>query len=205
MKKGIYNLSALALMAGTILVACTTPDKKDTAASNPMSDTTTAMAAPVAKAKTKLDKAKVPQAVTQLFYSDYPTASVNDDSWYGYPTFDYTNDWYDYDPDLYVNDDPDAYVVEFTQDSIAHRAFYTKAGKKIAARRAVTVLPSAVSASISRGDYKTWSIGKEKEEVFKDKESDKLIVYKVSVSMGSQKHTLYFESNGKQIRDKKLS
>lgn len=195
----------MALLAGIALTACNTPDKKEDADKVTMSDSSVVKAAPVAKSKTKLVKTKVPKDVTQLFYVDYPSANVYDDNWYGYPSFDYVNDWYDYDPYLYANDDPDTYVIEFTMDSIPHRAVYTKAGKKVAVHKAISVLPSAVSFAISKGDYKTWTLGKEKEEIFKDKDSDKLKVYKVTVSMGDQKHTLYFESNGKLINDKKVS
>jgi len=187
------------------LVACSTPDKKDNATMATASDSASVQAAPVANTKTKIDRTKVPKQVTDLFYADYPGATVNDADWYGYPNFDYVNDWYDYDPDLYLNQDPDAYLVQFTQDSIAQTALYTKAGKKIALHKAVSDLPAAVSAAISKGDYKTWTIGKDKEEAFQDKDSDKLKVYKVTVSMGAQKHILYLSSSGKVIKDKKVS
>ena len=51
--------------------------------------------------------------------------------------------------------------VEFTSDSIPHKTLYTKAGKKIAVHKAISVLPSAVSKAISNGKYKTWTTGKE--------------------------------------------
>ncbi len=66
-------------------------------------------------------------------------------------------------------------------------------------------LPAAVLTTITTGQYKSWTLGRERELVFKDKESDKLKVYKVSVKMGMEKHVLFIDPNGKLINDKKLS
>jgi hypothetical protein len=205
MKRAIYNLSSLALIAGTILVACNTSNKNLDSDRATASDTTSTIAAPVAKTKTKLDKTQVPKEVTQLFYNDYPTATVSDDRWYGYPTVDYANDWYDYDPDLYVNDSPDTYVVEFTNDSVPHKAVYSKAGKKIAVHKMISELPKDILWAIKNGEYKTWTIAKDKEEIFKDKDSDKLKVYMVTVENNGHKHILYFQSDRRLMKDKKIS
>jgi len=221
MKRAILNISALALIAGAILTSCNTATKTTdgatagtdsamSAGAMSSAGTTSATMATdttmAPKTRTKLDKAKVPAAVTQLFYSDYPQASVADDSWYGYPTFDYANDWYDYDPDLYTTDHPDAYVIEFTSDSIRHRVVYTKAGKKVASHMIMTAdLPTPVLSAISTGIYKDWTLGKERELVFKNKNTDKEKVYRVSVKMGMQKHVLYYGPTGKLIQDKKMA
>jgi hypothetical protein len=200
MKRAIY----LAFIAGTILTACSTPDKKREADKTTPIDTTTAKAVQTTNIKTKLDKTKIPKKVTELFYVDYPATTVSDERWYGYPTFD-TSDWYDYNPYLFANADPDTYLVEFTMDSTTHRAIYTKTGEKLAIHTIISDLPATVSAAIKKSAYKTWAIDKEKEEIFKDKDSDKLKVYKVKVETGSQAHILYFLGDGRLMKDKKVS
>ena len=85
MEKTTYNLTLIVLLAGIILSGCN--QNKDAAQTN--TDNT----AQAGKAKTKLDKNKVPKEITNLFYADYPTTTYTD--WYGYPAFDYVNDWYD--------------------------------------------------------------------------------------------------------------
>jgi hypothetical protein len=213
MKRTILNISALALIAGAILTSCNTADKKTADAGATSTDSTSTVSTTsttvttdtvMPKTKTKLDQAKVPSAVTQVFYTDYPQATVADANWYGYPTFDYVNDWYDYDPDLYTNDNPDAYVIEFTTDNVPHRVVYTKAGKRVASHTIITSeLPAPVLTAISTGLYKDWTLGKEREIVFKSKDSDKLKLYKVSVKMGMERHVLYFDPSGKLIKDNK--
>ena len=217
MKRTILNISALALIAGAILTSCNSANKQsdgstasaDSASTSSSSTTTSAMTTDTAatpKRMAKMDKAKVPAPVTQVFSSDYPQASVADQNWYGYPSFDYVNDWYDYDPDLYTNDNPDAYVIEFNQDSTRHRVFYTKNGKRIASHVIMTAdLPGPVMSAIASGQYKEWTLGKERELVFKNKDSDKSKVYKVSVKNGMEKHVLYYDPTGKLVRDKKMA
>ena len=153
-----------------------------------------------AKKKVKIEKTKVPKAVTETFYVDYPVTAY--ESWYGYPTFDNDLYWYDYDPYFYSNDSPEYYVVDFTKDNTPYKAVYNKSGKKISVHKKLTDLPSAVSSAISAGEYKTWTVGKDKEEIFKDKDSDQLKVYKVDVEKGNEKHRLYFQPDGKLLKDK---
>jgi hypothetical protein len=155
------------------------------------------------KTKAKLDKTKVPKVVTETYTIDYP--GNNYDYWYGYPTFDYVNDWYDTDPYWYVGNYPESYVVEFTNNNTPYKAVYSKTGKKIAIHKSVNNLPAAVSAAINKSAYKTWTMGKDKEEIFKDKDSDQMKMYKVNVSRGAEKHVLYFEANGKLAKDKKIA
>jgi hypothetical protein len=152
------------------------------------------------KKKVKIEKTKVPKVVTETFYGDYPATTY--ESWYGYPTFDNDLYWYDYDPFFYSNDYPEYYVVDFTKNNGTYKAVYAKSGKKIAIHKKLTDLPKAVSSAISSGTYKTWTVAKDKEEIFKDKDSDQLKVYKVEVEKGKDKHTLYFQPDGKLLKDK---
>ena len=163
-----------------------------------------AKTAPTATKKhTKIDKTKVPKDVTMTFYNEYPTVTYQD--WYDYPSFNYSDDWYDYDPYWY-SDNPTNYAVEFTMNNVPYKSIYTKAGKKIATHKVVTSdLPIAVLSTIGKSQYKTWALGKDKEEIFKDKDSDQMKVYKVTVTMGSQNHTLYIQKDGKVLKDKKVS
>jgi len=196
MKKSIYLLFVTALMAGLVLASCGANQTQGAYKDNTKYNTE------VDKTKAKLDPSKVPSEVTRLFYADYPATTSSD--WYGHPGFDYSHDWYDYDPDLYITDTPETYVAEFTTDSLLYKAVYTKAGKKVAVHKVVSTLPAAVSSAISNSDYKDWTIGKEKEEIYKDKDADVLQVYKVHIEMGNQKHTLYFRPDGTLMKDKKV-
>ncbi len=152
------------------------------------------------KKKVKIEKNKVPKVVTETFYVDYPVTTY--ESWYGYPTFDNDLYWYDYDPFFYSNDYPEYYVVDFTKDNTPYKAVYNKSGKKIAIHKKLLDLPKAVLSAISSGAYKTWTVAKDKEEIFKDKDSDQLKVYKVEVEKGKEKHALYFQPDGKLLKDK---
>jgi hypothetical protein len=148
----------------------------------------------------KVDKAKVPKVVTETFYGDYPVTMY--ENWYNYPVFDDNLYWYDYDPYYYENEYPDYYVVDFTTNNTPYKAVYSKKGKKIAVHKKVTDLPKGVSSALSSGAYKTWTVAKDKEEIFKDKDSDQLKVYKVCVEKGKEKHSLYFQPDGKLLKDK---
>ena len=151
-----------------------------------------------------IEKNKVPKEVTETFYKEYPVRTY--ENWYGYPSFNYQTYWYDYDPYLYSNEYPEYYIVGFNKDNIPYNAVYSKKGEKIAIHKSLTSdIPKAVSSAISKSEYKAWKIGKEKEEIFKDKESDQLKVYKVAVEKGKEKHYLFFQSDGKLLKDKKVS
>ncbi|MGZ3885622.1 MAG: hypothetical protein ACXVDL_15365, partial [Bacteroidia bacterium] len=103
--------------------------------------------------------------------------------WYGYPLFDYENDWYAYNPYLFEYEHPEYYVVEFVEKEVPHRVIYSKAGKKIATHRKLKAeLPAGIKTAISKSEYSTWTLGKEKEEIFRDTELDKVKVYKVEVT-----------------------
>ena len=155
----------------------------------------------------KVDKKKVPKEVNDVFFMDYPGMTGYD--WYGYPEYNYGDywfdDWYDYGLYSYVND-PEYYVVEFNKDNTPVKAVYSKSGNKVAAHKMLTSdLPKAVTDAINKGVYKTWKLGKDKEEIFKDSDKDQLKVYKVNIEKGKEKHTLFFQTDGKLLKDKKVS
>jgi hypothetical protein len=152
----------------------------------------------------KIDKTKVPKVVTDAFTIEY--AIPDSEFWYGYSAIDSSSDWYMYDPYLYVdNEYPETFVAGFSKDSIPYKSIYSKTGKKIATHKIVNNIPSAISDSISKSAYNTWTIEKDKEEIFKDSDNDQLKIYRVSVSKGSEKHTLYYDKAGKLVKDKKMS
>lgn len=170
---------------------------------NSFGQAATKAVAPAAKKHAKIDKTKVPKDVTMTFYNEYPTVTYQD--WFDYPAFNYSDDWYDYDP-YWFSDNPANYAVEFTVNNVPYQSVYTKAGKKIATHKGITSdLPIAVLSAIGKSQYKTWTLGKNKEEIFKDKDSDQMKVYKVTVTMGNQNHTLYMQKDGKILKDKKVS
>jgi hypothetical protein len=53
--------------------------------------------------------------------------------------------------------------------------------------------------------HPSWTVGKDKEELFKDKDTDQMKVYKVSVSKGNEKRTLYFQQDRKMLKDVKVA
>jgi hypothetical protein len=155
------------------------------------------------KKPAKIAKTKVPSVVTETYYKEYPVTTY--ENWYGYPEFDYENDWYGYNPYLFEYEHPEYYVVEFTKDKIPHRVIYSKAGKKIAVHKKITSdLPKVVSLAISKSEYSTWKIATEKEEIFRDSDTDKMKVYKVEVEKGKEKHHLFYSSEGVLLKDKTM-
>jgi hypothetical protein len=173
-------------------------------ASVPVSAQDSAMNKKNSGMRVKMDKNKVPKVVTESFYKEYPSVTYED--WYGYPAYDNALGWYEYDPTYYSSDYPGSYVVEFTHNDTTNKTIYDKSGKKIATHQSMKMmLPEAVTDSIKDGMYKSWTMGKDKEEIFKDSYADKMKVYRVSVMNGSQKHTLYYQQNGTLLKDKKVS
>jgi hypothetical protein len=157
-----------------------------------------------AKKPAKLDKASVPQKVTERFIVQYPGSAY--DYWFGYPAYDNLSEWYEYEPSYYTTSTPENYVVEFSTKNTPYKAVYNKSGAKLATHKILaTNLPAAVSSAINAGSYKTWTQGKDKEEIFKDSDADQLKIYRVCVSKGTEKHTLYYDKAGKLVKDKKTS
>ena len=46
---------------------------------------------------------------------------------------------------------------------------------------------------------------KKKEEIFKEKKTDKMKVYRVTVEKGKEKHNLFYQADGRLLKDKKVS
>jgi len=161
----------------------------------------------VGKKEAKIVKSKVPRKVTEAFYAEYPPNKISYDSWYGYPDRSYQNDWWDwYDNNFYSRtQDPEFYNVEYTKNNTPYKTVYTKNGEKVATHKTLSDLPKSVSVAISNGKYKAWKLGQDKEEIFKDKDTDQMKVYKVNVLKGTHRHTLFFQSDGKLLKDKRMS
>jgi len=154
----------------------------------------------------RIESDNVPQEVMDNYSSEYP--ETTDENWYGYPNYDYGNDWYDnwYENEPYsYNENPGYYVTKFNKDKTPYTVVYSKDGKKVATHIMLSNLPKAVSAAISKGEYKTWKLGNAKEEIFKDKNTDVMKVYEVTVEKGNEKHALFFQSNGNLLKNKKVS
>ena len=150
-----------------------------------------------------MEKIKIPPVVIKNFYDQYP-APV-DEEWYSYPAVDIQYSWYDYNPYAFTVD-PETYVVAFVKDNVPYKVVYGKNGEKISTHRILnTDLPSAITKRLSQGEYKDWTVGKDKEEIFRDKDTDQLKVYKLDVEKGTGKHTLYFQADGKLLKDRKVS
>lgn len=157
------------------------------------------------KKPAKIAKAKVPAVVTETYYKEYPLAATTYENWYGYPSYDFGNDWYGYDPFLFEYEYPEYYIVEFTKNKVPHTVVYSKAGKKIATHKKITSdLPAAINAAIAKSEYSTWKVEKEKEEIFRDTEMDKMKVYKVEVEKGKATHELFYSSEGALLKDRTI-
>jgi hypothetical protein len=152
-----------------------------------------------ATSRQPIDKSKIPKAVTEEFYKQYPVKTSTD--WYAYPSYDDGDDWYEFDPSYHSNQDPENYVVVFRHKRILTKAIYSKDGKKIAVHQDMNApLPASVTRSIREGLYKSWILTKDREQIFKDSKSDKIIVYRVVVKKDNEKHVLYFQQNGKLLK-----
>ena len=160
-----------------------------------------------ATAPTKLDKKQIPKEVSEPYYKEYPISTY--ENWYGYPTYNIQSDWFDnwYENGPYIRTElPEYYIVEFNKENTPVKAIYTKSGTKIAIHKSLkSDLPNAISVAISKSEYKTWKLGKDKEEIFKDTDKDQLKIYKVDVEKGKEKHTLFFQIDGKLLKDKKVA
>ena len=153
----------------------------------------------------KVSKSEVPKEVTDAFYKEHDITVEPD--WYRFPAYDYQNDWwdnwYEYNP-IASPYSPDYYAAEFTKDETTHKAIYHKNGKRVATHKKLKKdVPKPVLDAIANSMYKTWKLGKEKEEIFKDKE--KMKVYKIEVENGTQKHALFIQQDGKLLKDRKIS
>ena len=146
-----------------------------------------------------LSNGSVPKVVSEKFDTEYP-ATTPDPSWYGCPAQG-DEYWYGYNPYVCDGVAPEYYAVEFTKGDTLHKVVYTKQGKRIAVHRRWKELPKAVSEAIKKGKYKSWTITKDKEQIFND--PNRMKVYKVIVEKGTEKRALYFESNGTLMKEKK--
>ncbi len=148
----------------------------------------------------KLEKNKVPKAVRETFIAGYP--EIISESWFGYPQFDFVNEWYVLDPNLYNYENPQYYVVEFLKDSIPYHAVYTKEGAPVSTHKKVeSELPKAITDAISKGKYSNWQVLREKEVAYKKSESEKIRVYKIVVANGAEKHHLFYTVEGELLKD----
>jgi hypothetical protein len=190
--KNITNLSlaAFLLLAFIGLSSCDTslPTDKENSA-------TTAITLP---------KIHVPKAVTDSFNKDYPV--IGYDNWYDFSTSDNGAGWYEYDPSYANGQTPENYIVEFSYNGIIERAIYNNNGQKIAIHRKLTSpLPPDVTDAIQNGNYKTWTPTRDREEIFKRDASDQLKVYRIGMEKGNERHTLYFQQDGKLLKDIKTA
>lgn len=166
------------------------------------------------------DKANIPKTVTDAFVKQYP--ATTNETWSTFPADGYTNEWYNdsYSTEANAsNEEANSsteeapsnsntekyYVVEFTSDETDHKSIYSTDGAKIATHRVSTEdVPKPVSDAIARGLYKYWDMTAEKKEIFKDKQTDAMKVYKVEVSKKNEKRVLYYQADGKLLKDKKV-
>jgi len=152
----------------------------------------------------KLDTAAVPQAVRTVYYIEYPAVAMYD--WYGYASTPMINECYDYDSGINMSKDgmPEYYVSEFKVNDTPHKAIYTKAGKKVATHKNLknATFPMVVFKSFEKSKYKNWKETDDKIEIIK--EADKSKLYKMTVTKGKEKHSLYFDEKGKMVKDVKL-
>ncbi|MBW8523766.1 hypothetical protein K0U91_00825 [Chryseobacterium chendengshani] len=149
----------------------------------------------------KILRNDVPKDVIENFVKDHP--AVQNEQWRGYPTEDFRNVWYDYNPSLNSSSASDYFVAEFWEGGEHQEGMYSRDGKKIAIHKKIdSQLPQPILDAIKKGVYKNWKIAKEKEEIFRDYSLDQLKVYKVTVQKGSSKHFLFYSADGALLKDK---
>ena len=120
-----------------------------------------------------------------------------------YPAFENEYDWYGYNTYLFDYDNPEYYIVEFSEKDVPHKVIYSKNGKKIAThKKSNAILPKPITSAIGRSEYKTWKLLKDKEEIFKD--SDSMKVFKVEVEKEKERHVLFYSTTGELLKDKKI-
>lgn len=193
-----FNVSKKVLMLALLVLGNAAMVNAQTAPAK----TTPTKEAKMSKHKKEIEKVKLPKVVTETFITEFPV--VTNESWFGYPKFDFERDWYYHDPYMYSIENPEFYVVEFTKDNIKHKAVYSKKGKKIAVHKKTLELPKAITTAIDKSKYGKWKIAKEKEVIFRDTEFDKIKTYKVIVEKGKEKHALYYSSEGNLFKDKTI-
>ena len=151
-----------------------------------------------------LDRSTIPGPVSENYVREYPKTTY--ETWYYYPSssYDESAEWYVYVPSVIAETEPAFYVVEFTnQDEVPYKVVYSKDGKRVTTYRGNNVLPKAVTDAIKKSPYKDWALTKDKEEMWKDSDNKK--VYKVVMEKGSKKHVLYYQEDGKLLKDKDKS
>jgi hypothetical protein len=152
----------------------------------------------------EIDKGRIPKEVTDAFTRQYPLATNGD--WNCYPSSSSATDWYSNDASSVEGSEANSYDIEFTSGGTSYQAIYAGNGTKIAShKRMDSEMPAAVNDAISNGDYKSWTLQKDKEEIYKNSGSDQLKVYRVNVMNGFEKHTLFIQQDGKMLRDKKVA
>jgi len=150
----------------------------------------------------KLELISIPKEVTEKFSKEYPVTSY--ESWYGYPSFTKTSDWYRYDPNLYSDKYPEYYIVEFMQNNSPHKTIYSQFGDRIATYRKLNAdsplkLPEPVSLALKQGQFKPWEIATDHTEIIV-RDIDQMKVFRIELENGTEKQTLYFQSDGEQLK-----
>jgi hypothetical protein len=200
------KITSVKMIAGCVLLAALSMDAMAQMTPNSNPSYTPSTPTPIQESGTmpdRYDANKVPGQVTDQYRNDYP--GVTNNSWYAYPAFSDETDWYGYNPYTAPGDNPEYYVSDFKKDNRSYRVIYDKNGKRIATHRTyMGELPKAVSDAMHKGMYKNWVVTKEKEEMYKDKYTDKTKVYRIVVEKGTEKHALYYQSDGTLVKDKNL-
>lgn len=95
------------------------------------------------------------------------------------------------------------YVAEFTSYKTEFKSVFKADGEKVATLNVSTKeVPTAISTALAKGTYKTWEMGDEITEIVKDQQSsDDMKVYKMEAKNDSETHALYFQADGKLLKD----
>lgn len=59
--------------------------------------------------------------------------------------------------------------------------------------------------ALSNGDYKYWEIATKGEEIYKSEQTDTMKVYKIEVANANEKHVLFYQQDGKLLKDNKVT
>jgi hypothetical protein len=152
---------------------------------------------------TSIESSKVPLVITESHHKEFP--ETLNETWYGYPEFSDDSDWYGCDPNLYTCDQPKYYIADFINHKKHYKVIYSITGVKISTHISMSdKIINAIAKTLVKSEYKDWMITNAQEEIFRDTDIDKLIVYKLIATKGNKIHYLFYKADGTLILAKKI-
>ena len=150
-----------------------------------------------------LKKDQIPPAIVQEVNKSFQNYKAL--QWYSFPYLIKEYGWaYKGQADANLgNTSPDQYAVHITtSEGSKVDAIYTKDGKLVRSREVIvnSTLPKPIVKAIETGPYKGWAIVGDRSIITVAKNNS--VHYAVKIEKNNVKHTLYFDKNGNQLKNK---